>query len=281
MLNWQHKGGLDTRVLTKVDYTNISDPYYFQDLKSYQEGIKTQDYVNQQGSVTYRGDTYQAALNLQAYQLATISQITPYNRLPQLTFNGTLPYHPGGLNFAYETEAVRFDRDLESGTFKDENGDTSARLDTLVAGLTRANGTRLTAAPNVSLPLEWSYGFLTPKLKYVYTKYDLDLDSQGKDDLVWVLLLWAKHSRALKAAQFRLQASTAVFISTATRTGLENPTARHSNRVFFISMFPKKTKPIFQSLTLRKQRSATRRCFATTALSVETVSVMKTSCRWV
>ncbi|UVH48325.1 LPS-assembly protein LptD [Pseudomonas sp. CBSPBW29] len=184
MLNWQHKGGLDTRVLTKVDYTNISDPYYFQDLKSYQEGIKTQDYVNQQGSVTYRGDTYQAALNLQAYQLATISQITPYNRLPQLTFNGTLPYHPGGLNFAYETEAVRFDRDLESGTFKDENGDTSARLDTLVAGLTRANGTRLTAAPNVSLPLEWSYGFLTPKLKYVYTKYDLDLDSQGKDDLV-------------------------------------------------------------------------------------------------
>ncbi len=35
MLNWQHKGGLDSRLLTKVDYTKISDPYYFQDLKSY------------------------------------------------------------------------------------------------------------------------------------------------------------------------------------------------------------------------------------------------------
>ncbi|MGH8413082.1 MAG: LPS-assembly protein LptD, partial [Pseudomonas sp.] len=184
MLNWQHKGGFDSRVLTQVDYTNISDPYYFQDLKSYQEGIKTQDYVNQQGSVTYRGDTYQARLNLQAYQLATISQITPYDRLPQITFNGALPYHPGGLNFTYETEAVRFDRDLENGTFTDENGLVSPRLDTYVTGLTRANGTRLTAAPAVEYPMNWTYGFVTPKLKYVYTKYDLDLDSTGKDQIV-------------------------------------------------------------------------------------------------
>ncbi|MBV6663216.1 LPS-assembly protein LptD [Pseudomonas yamanorum] len=184
MLNWQHKGGLDSRVLTQVDYTNISDPYYFQDLKSYQEGIKSQDYVNQQGSVTYRGDTYQAALNLQAFQLATISQITPYDRLPQITFNGQLPYHPGGLNFSYETEAVRFDRDLEKGNFTDENGAVSRRLDTYVTGLTRANGTRLNVAPAVEYPMNTTYGFITPKLKYVYTKYDLDLDSTGKNDIL-------------------------------------------------------------------------------------------------
>ncbi|WP_330564695.1 LPS-assembly protein LptD [Pseudomonas yamanorum] len=184
MLNWQHKGGLDSRVLTQVDYTNISDPYYFQDLKSYQEGIKTQDYVNQQGSVTYRGDTYQARLNLQAYQLATVSQITPYNRLPQVTFNGTLPYHPAGLDFSYDTEAVRFDRDLEKGIFTDENGAQSLRLDSYVLGLNRANGNRLNLAPSVSLPLDWTYGYIKPKLKYVYTKYDLDLDSTGKNDLL-------------------------------------------------------------------------------------------------
>ena len=184
MLNWQHKGGLDSRLSTQVDYTKISDPYYYQDLKSYQEGIQTQDFVNQQGSVTYRGDSYQARLNLQAYQLATISQITPYNRLPQITFNGMLPYHPGGLNFSYETEAVRFDRDLENGTFTDENGLVSPRLDTYVTGLTRANGTRLNVAPAVEYPMNWTYGFITPKLKYVYTKYDLDLDSIGKNQII-------------------------------------------------------------------------------------------------
>ncbi|WQG59815.1 LPS-assembly protein LptD [Pseudomonas sp. RTB3] len=183
MLNWQHKGGLDSRVTTQVDYTRISDPYYFQDLKSFEEGVESRDALNQQGSVSYRGDNYTARLNLQAYQLATISQITPYDRLPQITFNGALPYHPGGLNFTYETEAVRFDRDLQNGSFTDENGLTSARLDTFVTGLTRANGTRLNVAPAVDYPMNWTYGFITPKLKYVYTKYDLDLDTIGKNTL--------------------------------------------------------------------------------------------------
>lgn len=191
MLNWQHKGGLDSRLTTLVDYTKISDPFYFQDLKSYQEGVQSQDFLNQQGTVSYRGDSYQAAVNLQSYQLATISQITPYDRLPQITFNGTLPFQPAGLNFSYETEAVRFDRDLRSGRVRNQDGGPfnadgtigERRLDENVTGLTRANGTRLNVAPAVSYPMNWSYGFITPKLKYVYTKYDLDLDGKGKDQL--------------------------------------------------------------------------------------------------
>ncbi|MBN0979224.1 LPS-assembly protein LptD [Pseudomonas hygromyciniae] len=183
MLNWQHKGGLDSRVMTEVDYTDISDPYYFQDLQTDQIGVERRDALNQQGAVNYRGDNYNARLNLQAYKLATISQITPYNRLPQITFNGSLPYHPGGLNFAYDTEAVRFDRDLETGDFTDKDGIPSRRLDTYVTGLTRANGTRLNVAPSMSLPMTSSYGFITPKLKYAYTKYDLDLDNTGKSQL--------------------------------------------------------------------------------------------------
>lgn len=181
MLNWQHKGGLDSRVFTEVDYTKISDPYYFQDLESDQIGVESRDYLNQQGAVSYRGDDYTARLNAQAYQLATVTQITPYNMLPQLTLNGMLPTHPGGLNFAYNTELVRFDRSLENGNYTNEDGTVDPRLDNNVTGLARANGTRLNLAPSVSLPLNWSYGFLTPSLKYMYTQYDLDLDGTGKD----------------------------------------------------------------------------------------------------
>ena len=184
MLNWQHKGGLDSRVLTEVDYTKISDPYYFQDLQSDQIGVETRDYLNQQGAVSYRGDNYTARLNAQAYQLATVTQITPYNMLPQLTLNGALPSHPEGLNFAYNTELVRFDRSLENGSYTNEDGTVAPRLDNNVAGLARANGTRMNLAPSVSLPLNWSYGFLTPSLKYMYTQYDLDLDGTGKTQLV-------------------------------------------------------------------------------------------------
>ncbi|APC17254.1 LPS biosynthesis protein [Pseudomonas frederiksbergensis] len=184
MYNWQHKGGLDSRVFTEVDYTKISDPYYFQDLQTDQLGVKSvSTYVNQQGAVTYRGDTYAARLNVQAYQLASVSNITPYDRLPQITFNGALPEKPGGLNFAYETELVRFERSLQTGTYFDENGSPANRLDTNITGLARANGDRLNVAPNVSLPLNWTYGFLKPTLKYQYTQYDLDLDSTGKDQV--------------------------------------------------------------------------------------------------
>ncbi|WP_122745947.1 LPS assembly protein LptD, partial [Pseudomonas viridiflava] len=113
-----------------------------------------------------------------------VANITPYNRLPQITFNGTLPYNPGGLKFDYQTEAVRFGRDLRDGNFVDENGISSHRLDTNVAGLARANGDRLNLAPSVSLPMNWTYGFITPKLKYVYTQYDLSLDGLGKTSLL-------------------------------------------------------------------------------------------------
>ena len=185
MYNWQHKGGLDSRVLTEVDYTKISDPYYFQDLETDQIGVKSSDFVNQQGSVTYRGDSYTARLNAQQYQLATVSNITPYGRLPQITFNGQLPYHPQGLDFDYETEIVRFDRDLKTGTFTQEDGvTTERRLDNNIQGLDRANGDRLNLKPGVSLPMNWTYGFLKPSLKYQYTQYQLDLDNTGKNQII-------------------------------------------------------------------------------------------------
>ncbi|QAX81490.1 LPS-assembly protein LptD [Candidatus Pseudomonas adelgestsugas] len=193
MLKWQHESGLDLRISTVVDYTKISDPLYYQDLKSYQEGSQTQDFVNQQGTITYRGDSFQAQLNLQTYQLATFSQITPYDRLPQITFKGMLPYYLGGVNFTYEAEAVRFNRHLRSRSNFERNSSLfdknniamgDKRPDDYVTGLTRVNGNRLSIAPAVEYPINWTYGFITPKLKYFYTKYNLDLDSKGKSDII-------------------------------------------------------------------------------------------------
>ncbi|MFJ4390568.1 LPS-assembly protein LptD [Pseudomonas soli] len=191
MVNWQHKGGLDERLMTEVDYTDISDPFYFQDLETDQIGVQSRDILNQRGTLTYRGDSYTARLNVHAYEMATISQITPYDKLPQVTFNGMLPFHPGGFDLSYETEAVRFERDLLNDTVRNKDGflDTTAgpngrRLDENVFGIARSNGTRLNVAPAISLPMQASYGFITPKLKYVYTHYDLDLDGKGKQDLI-------------------------------------------------------------------------------------------------
>lgn len=180
MYNWQHKQGLDERLLAEVDYTDISDPYYFQDLSSDLENLATPSFLNQRGTLTYRGDSFVARLNAHAYAQTSVIDITPYERLPQLTLDGKLPFQPGGLNFFYGTEYVRFDRDLRSGNFIDEDGNAQPWYDNNVFGLARATGERVHLEPGISLPLENTWGFVKPSLKYAYTQYDLKLDSIGK-----------------------------------------------------------------------------------------------------
>lgn len=180
MYNWQHKGGLDERLLAEVDYTEISDPYYFQDLDSDLENLETPDFLNQRGTLTYRGDSYTARLNAHAYSQTSVIDVTPYERLPQLTLDGRLPFQPAGLNLFYATEYVSFDRDLRSGNFVDEDGNPQPWYDNNVFGLDRANGERVHVEPGISLPFERSWGYLKPSLKYAYTQYDLNLDSTGK-----------------------------------------------------------------------------------------------------
>jgi len=187
MYSWQHKQGLNSRLLAEVDYTDISDPYYFQDLST-DLGVETTTYVNQRGSLTYRGDSYRARLNLHAYELANITSITPYDRLPQVTLDGKLPFNPGGLDFTYKTEYVKFDRNLRSGFYVDKDGVTGRPqdrwYDARLRGLARAEGERVHVEPAVSLPLDWTWGFLKPQIKYMQTQYDLSLDSVGKGNLL-------------------------------------------------------------------------------------------------
>lgn len=77
--------------------------------------------------------------------------------------------------------------------------------------------------------MEASYGFLTPKLKYVYTHYDLDLDSKGKTDLANA----SQQTRDLRgdfsSSQNRsvpILASIAVCTSTAIPSGLAKTTVK-------------------------------------------------------
>jgi LPS-assembly protein len=177
LASWQHTQGLDDRLLGQVDYTDISDPYYFQDLGTDLD-VSSKTYVNQQGQLTWRGDSFTAGLNVQSYELASVTDITPYDRLPQITLDGVLPYQPGGLMFSYGAEYVSFQRNLDDYVF---NGINSPDL--ALTGLNRASGDRSNVQPGVSLPMSNSWGYLTPSAKYFYTNYSLDLDSLGQSTL--------------------------------------------------------------------------------------------------
>ena len=179
MYTWQHRHGFNNRLLAEVDYTDISDPYYFQDLSSnILDGSDTT--VDQRASLRWRGDSYTAGLNLHAYERANVTDITPYDKLPQLTLNGQIPGEWSGLQLAYQSELVRFERTLEKGNFTNRDGDSERWRDERLSGINRAEGSRLHLEPTVSLPLNWSWGYVKPALKLAYTKYDLTLDQKGK-----------------------------------------------------------------------------------------------------
>ncbi len=180
MYTLQHEQGFNQRLLGTVDYTDISDPYYFQDLKS-NVVPGSNEVLDQKADLTWRGDSYAAKLGVHAYEMANITDITPYDRLPQFSLAGALPYQPAGLQMTYNTEWTRFDRSLRKGDYRDKDGLSEPWNDTRLQGLDRANGDRLHIEPAISLPMNWSWGFVKPTVKYAYTRYDLSLDSQGKE----------------------------------------------------------------------------------------------------
>lgn len=182
MVNLQHQHGFNSRLLAEIDYTDISDPYYFQDLSSnIVESSSTT--VDQRAGLTWRGNSYTARLNVHAYERANITDVTPYDKLPQLTLEGSAPWELAGLQLSYKTEWVKFDRSLKKGDYFNKDGIPERWVDDNLSGLNRANGDRLHLEPNLSLPMNWAWGFLKPGVKLAYTKYDLDLDRQGKATL--------------------------------------------------------------------------------------------------
>ena len=75
MYNWQHVSNITPRLQATVDYTDISDPYYFQDLDTYL-GIDTDNFLDQRAGLSWQGDSFRAALNVHGYERATVTDIT-------------------------------------------------------------------------------------------------------------------------------------------------------------------------------------------------------------
>jgi LPS-assembly protein len=182
MYRLRHNNILAPRWKINVDYSDISDPFYFQNLNSALESRQT-TYVDQRASTTYEGDTWRFVAAVHSYELGDITSITPYSRLPQLRLNGANSVGDTGLRFNYITEYSYFDRDLRSGLLTGRNGvqfddaNVSIRApDENLTGLQRATGSRVVAAPSLAYPMSNSWGFLTPTVKAVMTQYDLDFD---------------------------------------------------------------------------------------------------------
>jgi LPS-assembly protein len=130
----------------------VSDNEYFADLST---RIVTTSRVNlpQQFNVDYVDNIW--SFNALAQKFQTLDNLSfPYERLPQMTLTGNRSY--GDVNANLYTQLVAF-----------HTNNHAPRTVT---------GTRFTLYPSISLPINTSYGYFTPKIGVHHTTYSLSND---------------------------------------------------------------------------------------------------------
>ena len=181
----QHQLGSNWRA--NLDTAGISDPFYFQDLSSALES-RPASHLDQRADLSYYGSGWRFQALVHGYERATITAITPYERLPQLHIDGGHWLADSGVRVDYDAEYSYFDRDLRSGLISGKNGlqtdsvgNFIPKPDENLSGLQRATGHRVALSPEISYPLRNSWAYITPALKVNSVFYDLDFDRRTGD----------------------------------------------------------------------------------------------------
>ncbi|MGQ9861120.1 MAG: LPS-assembly protein LptD [Thiobacillaceae bacterium] len=151
----RHNQRFSERWSADLNYERVTDARYFTDLASH---VRDTSRVNlpQEGTLQYAGDGWRAVARLQSFQTlqdpaAPIDP--PYRRLPQVVASGSRLLAVGlPLKLDAAGELVHF-----------EHKDSA-----------KAVGNRIDLYPSLSLNLANDYAFVTPKLGWRYTRYDLD-----------------------------------------------------------------------------------------------------------
>jgi len=152
--SYQHAGKVAENLYTNINLNYASDNQYFHDLGS-NLNMASISHLERRGDLLYTGTGWNFMGRVQSFQtLDPNPAARPYQRLPQLLFNTTLPERNKELNFAVRAEAVRFGRDTQ-----------------IIAG---ATGDRMDLKTTLSYPIRSAGSFLVPKLSMRYTQYALD-----------------------------------------------------------------------------------------------------------
>lgn len=146
-----------------LNLNGVSDSTYFTDLSTRISSV-AQVNLLRQGVLNYSAGWWWSSLMLERYQTLQIPDqppvAIPYARLPRLTLNASRPDLPGGLAFNLQSEYVNFSHP------------------------TAVDGQRLSLYPQISLPLQNTAFFVTPKVGVYATSYSLRNQTPGQADSI-------------------------------------------------------------------------------------------------
>ncbi|MGE3919899.1 MAG: LPS-assembly protein LptD, partial [Gammaproteobacteria bacterium] len=142
-----------------VDFTHVSDDYYFQDFGTIPAEISANQLLRQ-GTIKYESEHWTMLGLLQSYDTLHPVNRQPlnniYSRLPEFDLNGTYPNAFAGLDYSFQNQMVYFFRAFGPG-------DTA----------TPPRALRFNVAPSVSLPYYATSGYFIPSLQLQATQYSL------------------------------------------------------------------------------------------------------------
>lgn len=149
--SWQHQQRFGYGFSGGLNLQGVSDDTYFIDLSD-KIAATSQTNLPREGNLFYNGGWWNLNARVQRFQTLQdpLAPVTPpYARAPQLTLN--VNRQTGySLDTALQGEYVDFDHPF------------------------LLNGRRQILYPSISMPLQTSYFYLTPKLGYHYTRYSFE-----------------------------------------------------------------------------------------------------------
>ncbi|WJW75908.1 LPS assembly protein LptD [Thiohalobacter sp. IOR34] len=160
LFSLRHSGRPTRQIGIKLDFKNVSDAEYFEDLGD-NLGLSATTHIRRVGELSYSARGWNLTGRLEDFQTVdrTIAASNrPYKRLPQILFRGQPASRPYGLELRLDAEAVRFDKDAA------------------------VTGTRFDLRPEAALPLGDAAWYLTPRLALRHTRYSLQNTAPGDPD---------------------------------------------------------------------------------------------------
>lgn len=153
--SWNHSGIFRQHWKFEVEYAQVSDVTYFQDLNS-SIGTRDEGQLTQSGEVSYRSQDWDLSMRVRDFQVLVESQ-KPYRLMPQVEFNYYAPQFYNSLDFNFHSHVSEFATDDD----------------------TKPSATRVHMEPKLSLPLSDTWWSLTPEASLLYTHYTQEFDKKN------------------------------------------------------------------------------------------------------
>lgn len=153
-LHWKHQSQSSSGWQTNAEYNYAADNSHLIDFND-DLNISSTTYLVRTGSLAYNATNW--LMNIKAEDHQILSGANSYKRLPQVTLASRYAIRDNEINYALQSEVVRFDHD--------DN---------------KVIGDRLHLKPSIYYPLRTAAGFIEPKISAQYSSYNLKQTSGEK-----------------------------------------------------------------------------------------------------